>query len=86
MSTMLPDTHAIAQRCRAAGFTDAQVEALVETARQISSMAGTTQQLPKAELQAEFAKFKSDVLMWAFGVTIAINGFTIMILSFALRR
>ena len=83
---MLPDTLAIAQRCRVAGFTDAQVEALVETARQISSMPHIAQLLTKAELQAEFAKLKSNLLMWVFGVTIAINGFTILMLSVALRR
>ena len=86
MSTILPDTLAIAQRCRAAGFTDAQVEVVVETARQISSVVRTTQVPTKAELQAEFAKFKSELLMWLIGVTIGINGFTIMIFSLALRR
>ncbi len=57
MNAMAFDTHAIARRYKAAGFTDAQVEAMVDTAREAASLPDLSHLPTRAdlmELRAEF--------------------------------
>jgi|GEM_PF-6898581 hypothetical protein len=80
------ETHANALRYKAAGFTDAQVEALIEADREIVSARRVSQLVTKADVQAELAKLKFDLLIWVTGAVIVIQGFSTTTLYFAALR
>lgn len=56
MSSLIFDTHAAATRYKSAGFTDAQVEALVDMARETTSLPDISSLATKADLKADIAQ------------------------------
>jgi hypothetical protein len=61
MSTIVFDTHAVASRYRAAGFSEPQVEALVETAREASDLPDISSLATKADLERLALVTKTDI-------------------------
>jgi hypothetical protein len=55
------DTHAVANRFKAAGFTEPQVEALVETARETTGLPDISTLATKADLDRQSAMTKFDL-------------------------
>lgn len=67
------DTHETVKRLTAAGFTDAQAEALTEAVKQavdldISNLATKTD---IAEIRREMAEVKAELVKWVVGVGFA---------------
>ncbi len=67
------DTHETVKRLTAAGFTDAQAEALTEAVKQavdldLSNLATKTD---IAEIRREIAEVKADLVKWVVGVGFA---------------
>ena len=50
MSSLIFDTHAAANRYKSAGFTEAQVEALVDTARETTALPDISELATKSDL------------------------------------
>jgi hypothetical protein len=61
MSAALFDTHVAATRYRAAGFSESQVEALVETARAATELPDISTLATKADLERLALVTKSDI-------------------------
>jgi phosphomannomutase len=61
MSTLIFDTHAAANRYKSAGFTEAQVEALVDTARETTAFPDNSSLATKADLDRLAATAKADI-------------------------
>lgn len=96
MTALAFDTHAIARRYKAAGFTDAQVEAMVDTAREAASLPELSHLATKAdvvelraELRGDIAGLKQQVAeskVQFIMATLAIVGFADGLLFFLLRK
>jgi DNA-binding transcriptional MerR regulator len=79
MTSASLDTLRIAKRLREAGFSEAQAESVTEAVREASDSQDlvTKAQLDtalgglKAELKAEIADVKSEIIKWMFGAMLA---------------
>lgn len=78
------DTHQTVKDLTAAGFTDAQAEALTQALRQVqqidlsdlaskADIADLRKDLAilRAELETKMAEHKAEVIRWVFGISIA---------------
>jgi DNA-binding transcriptional MerR regulator len=79
MTTAALDTLRIAKRLRDAGFSEAQAESVTDAVREAADSQDlvTKAQLDaalgslKAELKAEIAEVKSEIIKWMFGAMLA---------------
>jgi hypothetical protein len=79
MTSASLDTLRIAKRLRGAGFSEAQAESVTEAVREAADSQDlvTKAQLDaalgglKAELKAEIADVKSEIIKWMFGAMLA---------------
>jgi len=85
MNTMALDTYALALSYKKVGFTDEQVEAMVDAARKTSGLPDISQLATKADIDTSIAKLKAELLIWNISTIMLINGFIATILFFALR-
>jgi hypothetical protein len=67
------DTHETVEKLTAAGFTDAQAEALTEALRgaQDIDLSHLATKLDIAEVRREMAEIKADLIKWVIGVGFA---------------
>ncbi|HVY33105.1 MAG TPA: hypothetical protein VG960_01670 [Caulobacteraceae bacterium] len=86
MNTMALDTYALALSYKKVGFTDEQVEAMVDAARKTSGLPDISQLATKADIDTSIAKLKAELLIWNISTIMLINGFIATILFFALRH
>lgn len=79
MSTVALDTLKVAKRLRDAGFSEAQAEGVTDAIREgaVGQDLVTKAQLDsglanlKAELKAEIADIKAEIIKWMFGAMLA---------------
>jgi methylmalonyl-CoA mutase cobalamin-binding subunit len=80
------DTHQTVKDLTAAGFTDAQAEALAYALRQaqqidLSNLATKADLImTTSELRREMAEMKSELIKWGVGMAIGIVGATVALL------
>lgn len=67
MSVATLDTLAVVKQLKAAGFTDDQAEAVTRVVRE-SQDVDLSHLVTKADLKAELAELKSELLKWVFGI------------------
>jgi len=61
MSSLIFDTHAAAKRYQSAGFTDAQVEALVDIARDTTALPDVSSLATKADLDTKIDRVQAEL-------------------------
>jgi len=61
MSSLIFDTHAAAKRYQSAGFTDAQVEALVDIARDTTALPDVPSLATKADLDTKIDRVQAEL-------------------------
>ena len=61
MTSLIFDTHAAAKRYQSAGFTDAQVEALVDIARDTTSLPDVSSLATKADLDTKIDRVQAEL-------------------------
>ena len=61
MSSLIFDTHAAAKRYQSAGFTDAQVEALVDIARDTAALPDVSSLATKADLDTKIDRVQAEL-------------------------
>jgi len=66
MNAMLLDTHEVVKELKAAGFTDAQAEAVTRVVRDAQSV-DVSNLATKADLQVGLAETKAEILKWMVG-------------------
>jgi len=61
MTSLIFDTHAAAKRYQSAGFTDAQVEALVDIARDTTALPDVSSLATKADLDTKIDRVQAEL-------------------------
>ena len=84
MSAIAFDTHEMVKELKAAGFSDDQAEAVTRVVRR-SHAADVADIATKAELKAELAETKAEIIKWMFG-TIGFQTLIILGAVIALAR
>lgn len=81
MAVATLDTLAVVKRLKAAGFTDDQAEAVSGIVRD-SQGVDLSNLATKADLKADLAEVKAEILKWMFGQTLVILGVVAALLKF----
>jgi hypothetical protein len=68
MTVLAFDTHEAANRFKAAGFTEAQVEALVEVTRMTTALPDISTLATKADLTGEISSLRSELKLEIAGL------------------
>lgn len=81
MKTMIFDTHATVKRYKAAGFSEEQVEALVDSARETAALLDVSQLATKQSVRAGLKSLETRLLYAMGAVAVAIVGITAVMLT-----
>lgn len=84
MTVIALDTHEMVKELKAAGFSDEQAEAVTRLMRRTQDV-DVSHLATKAELKAELAETKADIIKWMFG-TIGFQTLIILGAVIALAR
>jgi hypothetical protein len=81
MATLTFDTHAYIKKLTAAGMPEQQAETVTAMVREVGGV-DTAALATKADLKAELAETKYDILKWVFGAIVAQTAFLSLIKFF----